>query len=173
MPERDYPVGHPAASDYKGEPYKAPHNAMAEDFPEGHKARGGGNVAVLDNPDGRNTDLLNHANDLQELAAVGSLPPLKDPDTGEALQLSPEQLAHVYRVRMGLRTEVAQQITDRYKLDPMPARKDEAAVPALTAEDQALGYIRSLGFTPERAKEILDKYGVPDVMKDREADSHR
>lgn len=173
MPERDYPVGHPSASDYKGEPYHSPFNVMAEDYPEGHKARGGGNVAVLDAPDGRNAAHLKQANDLQELAAVGSLPPLVDPATKEALPLTPAQLAHVYRVRLGLSDAVAQQVTDRYKLDPMPDRKSEQPKAALSAEDQALGYIIALGYTPDRAKEILAKYGVPDVMKDREADSHR
>lgn len=173
MPERDYPVGHPAASDYKGEPYRPPFSALAEDFPEGNAARGGSNVAVIDTPDGRNSDLLKRANDLQELAAIGSLPPLIDPETKEPIPLTPEQLAYVYAVRQGLRPEVAQEITDRYKLSPMPEGKAEAAVPPMSAEDQALGYIRSLGYSPERAKEILDKYGVPDVMQQREADAHR
>jgi hypothetical protein len=50
--ERDYPVGHPAASDYKGEPYTPPRAPYAEDFPPGHPARGGKNASRLDTPDG-------------------------------------------------------------------------------------------------------------------------
>ncbi len=41
--ERDYPVGHPAAPDYAGEHYTPPKAPHAEDFPEGHPARGGAN----------------------------------------------------------------------------------------------------------------------------------
>lgn len=41
--ERDWPKGHPAASDYNGEPYSAPPPPFAEDWPVGHPARLGKN----------------------------------------------------------------------------------------------------------------------------------
>lgn len=34
--ERDYPVGHPAASDYKGEHYTPPPPPLGRDYPVGH-----------------------------------------------------------------------------------------------------------------------------------------
>lgn len=34
--ERDYPVGHPAASDYAGEPYTPPPPPLGRDYPVGH-----------------------------------------------------------------------------------------------------------------------------------------
>lgn len=52
MAERDYPVGHPAAGDYKGEHYTPPRAPFSEDFPPGHPARAGKNIAALDTPDG-------------------------------------------------------------------------------------------------------------------------
>ena len=52
MPERDYPLGHPAASDYKGEKYIPPRAPFAEDFGPDHPARLGRNINDLDSPDG-------------------------------------------------------------------------------------------------------------------------
>jgi len=52
MAERDYPVGHPAASDYAGERYTPPRAPFAEDFDPGHPARGGKNIKPIDTPDG-------------------------------------------------------------------------------------------------------------------------
>jgi hypothetical protein len=52
MAERDYPQGHPAASDYKGEKYTPPRAPFAEDFGPDHPARLGKNIGVLDTPDG-------------------------------------------------------------------------------------------------------------------------
>lgn len=50
--ERDYPVGHPAASDYAGEEYIPPRAPWSEDFAPDHPARGGANTSALDTPDG-------------------------------------------------------------------------------------------------------------------------
>lgn len=50
--ERDYPIGHPSASDYKGEKYTPPRAPFAEDFGPDHPARLGANVSALDTPDG-------------------------------------------------------------------------------------------------------------------------
>src|SRR5437763_8895832 len=172
-PERDYPIGHPAASDYKGGPCAPRRAPFVEAFPPGHPARGGKDVGPLDTPDGMRAAHLKRSQDLQELAAVGSLPPLVDDETGQALELTPEQLAHVYATRKGLRPAVAQQITDRYRLEPEPKRKGEEASAELTPEEQAVGYIVSLGYTPERAQEIFDKYGAPSILADKEADAHR
>lgn len=171
--ERDFPVGHPAASDYKGEPYTPPSAPFGEDFPRGHPARGGANVGTLDSPDGMRAAANARAQDLQELAAVGSLPPLRDDKTGELVTLTPQELAHVYAVRQGLRPALAQEITDAYKLTPATAAASEPPATAISAEDQAIAYIVSRGYTPERAREILRKYGVPDVLADKEKDAHR
>lgn len=53
MSERDYPVGHPAASDYHGEEYTPPRAPFTEDFAPGSPARGGKNASALDTPDGK------------------------------------------------------------------------------------------------------------------------
>lgn len=52
MAERDYPVGHPAASDYAGQKYTPPRAPFSEDFAPDHPARGGKNISPLDTPDG-------------------------------------------------------------------------------------------------------------------------
>jgi len=190
-PERDFPLGHPAAADYAGQPYTRPFNPSEQDFPETHPAHGGHNVSALDTPDGLRARLTSRAQDLSELAAIGALPPLKDPTTGEAITISPEQLAFIYRTRMGLRDALAEEITARYKLGAVvdsctecgapeanhPAesthkfrpRKAEAPPALIDAKAQALAFIQSLGYLPEAAEAILAKYGVPEIMKDRDA----
>lgn len=195
MPERDYPVGHPAASDYKGEPYRAPFDALTHDYHGTHKARGGANVAVIDSPDGMRANLNTRAADLHELAAVGSLPALIDPNTKEAIPISAEQLAFIYTVRSALRDDAAAWVTKRYGLVALDqvckcglpeaahadyvrghafeARKTEGPAAHMTPKDQAVHYLLGMGYTPERAEEIFTKYGVPEVLKDREADTHR
>jgi hypothetical protein len=72
--ERDYPVGHPAAADYKGEKYFPPDAPFAADYPRNHPARGGKNVSDLDTPDGRRAAHLKQAQDIAELIAVGAIP---------------------------------------------------------------------------------------------------
>ena len=52
MSERDFPVGHPAAADYKGEKYTPETAPYGSDFPRNHPARGGRNTSALDTPDG-------------------------------------------------------------------------------------------------------------------------
>jgi hypothetical protein len=99
MSERDYPVGHPAASDYSGQKHAAHISPFAHDYPPGHAARGGQNSNRLSTPDGMRTAHNSQKTDLQELAMVGSLPPLIDDETGKAVELSSQQLAHVYAVR--------------------------------------------------------------------------
>jgi len=195
MPERDYPIGHPAASDYKGQAYKPGFDAMAHDYRENHPARGGANVTALDSPDGKRAALNTRIADLHELAAVGSLPALIDPTTKEPIPLTAAQIAYIYTVRAALRDEAAQWVTKRYELVPpekvckcglpeaahaeyvrghrFEPRKTEGPAPKLTPKDQAVHYLLALGYTPERAEEIFLKYGVPDVLKDREADTHR
>jgi len=42
--ERDWPTGHPAASDYRGESYTPPDPPFAVDWPKGHPCRDGANV---------------------------------------------------------------------------------------------------------------------------------
>jgi hypothetical protein len=171
--ERDYPIGHPAASDFRGENYVPPISPYALDYDPAHPAHAGRNSDEKSTPDGMRAAHNEQRTDIGELAMVGSLPPLVDPDTGEALALSPKQLAHIYAVRKGLNPASAQQVTDKYNLAPEPGHSAEAGQPQLTAEQQAIMYIVSLGYTPERAKELFDKYGVPSVLADKEADAHR
>lgn len=171
--ERDYPIGHPSASDYKGELFIPQSVALTMDYDKSHPAHAGSNTTVLDTPDGMRDAHNVRSADLQELAMVGSLPPLTDPETGLALALTPAQLAHIYAVRQGLRPAVAQEITDRYNLAPEQGHSAEPGQPQLSAEQQSIMYIVGLGYTPERAKELFDKYGVPSVLADKEADAHR
>jgi hypothetical protein len=63
MAERDYPVGHPSASDYKGEHYVPPRAPFSEDFPPGHPARDGKNIGVLDTPDGKRAQTMRESQD--------------------------------------------------------------------------------------------------------------
>jgi hypothetical protein len=173
MPELAYPVGHPAHPDYKGEAWKNPAAVYDEDFPEGHPARGGANVRAIDTPDGQRAAQLKQSQDLQQLAMMGSLPPVVDPATGEKLALSPEALAHVYAVRKGLTPPLAAEVTQRYGLPAESPRVVEDGTPAPTPEDEAIAHIMGLGYTPERAHEILAKYGVPEILADHRADQSR
>ncbi|SRR5579871_752462 len=137
--ERDYPIGHPAASDYAGEPYNPPRAPYGEDFAEDHPARGGKNIAVLDTPDGLRTALAHQQQDLVELAAVGSLPALYDPKNDRAIPLKPEELAHIYAYRMGLL--------------PDPGSAQQAEI--------ALDLVVPYGFSVEDARALIEAYCVP------------
>jgi hypothetical protein len=168
--ELAYPAGHPANPDYKGEPWTNPAETTGVDFPEGHPARGGANVRLIDTPDGQRAALLKQTTDLMQLAMMGSLPPVMDAEKGLPLQLSPAQLAHIYAVRKGLPPALAAEISTRYGLTPDPVKAD---APPFTPEELALAHITGLGYSPERAKEILAKYGLVDVVADQVADEHR
>lgn len=50
--ERDFPIGHPKAPDYKGEKYTPPSAPHSQDFEKGNPARGGANTNPSDTPDG-------------------------------------------------------------------------------------------------------------------------
>jgi hypothetical protein len=173
MPELAYPVGHPAHPDYKGEAWKNPAAMYDEDYPEGSPARNGANVRAIDTPDGQRAAHLKQFQDLQQLAMLGSLPPIVDDKTGEKLELSPAALAHVYAVRKGLTPPLAAEITQRYGLTAESPRKTDGETHATTPEEEALAHIMGLGYSPERAKEILAKYGVPEVLADHRADETR
>src|SRR5277367_3431409 len=97
--ELAYPVGHPAHPDYKGEPWVNPDAKFGVDFASGHPARNGANTRTIDTPDGQRDAHRKQATDLAQLAMLGSLPPARDPDTGEVIELTPDQLALVYAVR--------------------------------------------------------------------------
>jgi len=190
MPERDYPIGHPASSDYDGRPYRPAFNPSVSDFPEGHPARAGKNGDPLSSPDGMRAALNERTADLHELAAIGSLPPVLDTRSNLAVDLTSDQLAYIYVVRQALRPEMQDEVTERYHLDPKDTvcvcglpqnahgkivrdhqfRLPEKGEPIslVSAVDQAKAFLRGLGYTPEAAKDILDKYGIPDIMRDRE-----
>lgn len=173
MSERAYPVGHPAASDYNGEPYIDPHAVFAHDYPASHPARGGKNCAKTDSPDGVRAVANGYSQDLADLAAMGSLPPLLDPDTHEPVELTADELALVYAVRNRISPKRAAAVTAHYGLEPAKHTEEMAAGSTLSAEDQALLIIVRRGYTPERAKELLSKYGVPDTLLEAERDAHR
>lgn len=88
MAERDYPVGHPAASDYKGERYTPPRAPFGEDFGPDHPARGGKNTSTADTPDGMRERTVKdwQANaDRMAVAEPPATPPTGD-DTGDGKQ---------------------------------------------------------------------------------------
>lgn len=173
MPERDFPVGHPAAADYKGEAYTPLRSPYQDDFAPDHPAFAGKNIHETATPDGMRAAANKQSADLHELAAIGSLPPLVDDVTGEPLALTPQQLAHVYAVRNGLRFPAQEIVNKRYGLLPADSVPSDDVATQMSAEDQALAHIRSLGYTPERAREIFEKYGAPSILQDKENDAHR
>jgi hypothetical protein len=73
--ERDFPKGHPAAVDYKGEKYSGPRAPWQDDFAEGHPARGGANTGELDTPDGQREAALDTQLDLADLQESGPTTP--------------------------------------------------------------------------------------------------
>lgn len=137
--ERDFPVGHPAASDYKGEPYVRPGVPYTEDFEQGHPARGGKNRGELDTPDGVRDAHLRQVTSLGELAKQGSLPPVRDPAKPDPLALAPAALAHIYETRLASTLEG--ELTE--------------------AEKQAVGYIKSQGYSMEEAVKLFMNYLKP------------
>lgn len=141
--ERDFPVGHPAACDYAGEPYSPPRAPYGEDFPEGHPARDGKNVSTLDTADGMRAIMLHVHNDLVELATVGSLPCLRDFDNNEPIPLEPEQLAAVYAMRHGL--------------------LDQAEADEISKELAQL--LERRGWTEHQAHTIIESYCTPISQK--------
>jgi hypothetical protein len=164
MPESAYPLGHPAHPAYKGEPWRNPADVGTAAYYPGHPAYEGANVHEVDTPDGYQRFINQRQNDLVDLAACGSLPPLTDPDTNETIALTPAQLAYVHTVRNNIRNAaLAGELTRFYKLDPKPADKS-APLAKLSDDDVAQGFIMRLGYSPEQARAILDKYGVPDAV---------
>lgn len=137
--ERDLPINHPNASDYNGEAWNPPRAPYGEDFPEGHPARDGKNIAEVDTADGMRAALLKQQTDLVELASVGSLPALRDPDTDSEISLKPEDLAHIYALRNGLLAGA----------DPDDAMAN--AVASVVAQ----------GYTAEVARSLIEQYCVP------------
>ena len=77
--ERDYPVGHPAAGDYKGEPYRPPSDDLLLDYPPSHPAHHGKNVSDVDTPYGMRAVQMRSVQSLTDLASQGALPPLFAP----------------------------------------------------------------------------------------------
>ena len=82
MAERDYPVGHPAASDYKGEKYRPPRAPFADDFNVDHPAYQGKNIHPIDTPDGYRAAVL--ANDAANAERTAAMQPAEEsPDVDE------------------------------------------------------------------------------------------
>ena len=137
--ERDFPINHPAASDYDGTPYNPPRAPYGEDFPEGHPARDGKNVSALDTPDGLRAAVLHQQQDFEELASVGALPALFDPDDASVISLVPKDHAYLYAYKKGL----------------LPDATSEEAT------KQALDILVHRGYSIEVAQALLDRYCVP------------
>jgi hypothetical protein len=140
MAERDYPEGHPAASDYKGTPYVDRFASYQYDFPEGHPARAGKNVSHVDTPDGMREVQMKTVTPLKDLAKQGSLPPMFAPGRKEPLALAPEALAHIYASRA---------VAD---FDKAPT----------DADVQALQYVQACGFNHDEAVELYRNYAQPE-----------
>jgi hypothetical protein len=157
--ERDFPVGHPAACDFDGETYRPPVSPFSVDYPEDHPARGGKNVADVDTPDGKRAAHNAQRTRLLELAMLGSIAPVIDPDTQKPVPLTPAQLAHVYAVRKGLSPDNARYVTEYFNLEPEPGHSAEPGQRPLSAEEQCVMYFVALGYTPERGKELFERYG--------------
>lgn len=141
--ERDYPIGHPAASDYNGEEYNPPRAPFAEDYPETHPAFQGANISDLDRPDGFRAAQTAQERDLTELAAVGSLPKLIDSANDRPIDLEPETLAKLYALRHSLVDDVQ--------------RDDFSASVVAELVDR--------GYTNDRAHELMQSYFVTASQK--------
>lgn len=144
MSERDYPVGHPAAGDYKGEAYADKFASYAYDFPEDHPARGGKNIADTDTPDGMRESQAKQTNRFVDLASVGSLPKLFDGKQPEPLQVAPEKLAQIYAARLA----------------------EDVSTPLSDEGKQAVECIVALGYDKADAIRIFDNYTVPVKAQD-------
>jgi len=144
--ERDFPIGHPAACDFDPSSYTPPENKYYVDFPKGHPARGGANIKPVDTPDGMREAQLRQVNNLQDLAAQGSLPPVFAPGKKEPLALTPAQLAHFYAAR--------------HAYDPKIGPNDDAR--------QAVGYLTALGIDKPTAVHIFQEYAQPAKPGDSE-----
>lgn len=126
MSERDYPVGHPAASDYNGQKYTPPRAPWQDDFDADSPARGGANTNPLDTPDGMREHQNKLSQDLAELAAIGALPadykpattPVGVPDARKA------EAADYLRSR-GYDDAGIEQIFTRYTVDDVLRDKAE------------------------------------------------
>jgi hypothetical protein len=173
MQELDFPVTHPASVHYTGTTPAVVSAFVDVDFPFSHPARGGANVRDIDTIDGQRAAHLKYRQDLHQLAMMGSLPPVMDPETHRPLELAPEQLALIYAVRKGLTPPLAAEVTSRYQLKAEPASAGASLPEPRSAEDLALAHIMGLGYLPERAREILAKYGVPDIVQEQLADERR
>lgn len=136
--ERDYPIGHPAASDYNGEEYTPPRAPFGQDYPENHPAFQGSNISDLDRPDGFRAAHTAQTQDLVELASVGSLPKLIDNAKDRVIELEPATLAKLYALRYGLVDEVQ--------------REDFSAAVAAELLDK--------GYSADRARELMESYFV-------------
>src|SRR5581483_7199318 len=72
--ERDYPIAHPASSDYAGQKYSPPRAPWMDDFPADHPAFGGKNCNFSDTPDGQRDGLEQAQQDVAELEKIGAFP---------------------------------------------------------------------------------------------------
>jgi hypothetical protein len=94
MAERDYPIGHPAASDYKGEKYRPPRAPFADDYNIDHPAYQGRNTHAIDTPDGMRAEVL--ANDAANVERTAAMQQTEEsPDVDEAT----EQPANVQSIK--------------------------------------------------------------------------
>jgi hypothetical protein len=138
-PERDYPVGHPAAGDYAKEAYVPPSYARLLDYPPDHPAHHGKNSKAVDSPDGMRDAQNSRGADLKELAAVGSLPPLIDPAKKEPVPVPSSALADIYAARM----------------------KADFLHPPTDADRLAVRCIMALGYSMDQAYELYENYTRP------------
>jgi len=167
MPESVYPVGHPTHLEYKGELWHNPADRSTAAYYPNDAGYPAPPADLTNTPDGKRAAINARQNNLSDLAAMGCLPPLVDPQTNEPVPLTPAQLTYVYTVRNSIRQQaLADIVTERYGLAAKPVDPAKAAA-VLTNDDIAFGFLLSLRYSPEKARQILEKYGTPDIVAEK------
>src|SRR5216683_3835128 len=125
--ERDFPMGHPAASDYKGEAYTPPRAPWEHDYAADNPARAGANTSPLDSPDGMREAIKQRIQDLDELRAIGALPAehSENFDSSAPTDVQTKE-AHEYLKSRGYTDSAADDILSRYGIDAVLADKQSA-----------------------------------------------
>ncbi len=127
MSERDYPKGHPAASDYKGETYTPPRAPWQDDFDQHHPAYAGANTSELDTPDGMRAAHNRVQQDLTELRAIGALPSEHVEDfERENIPALKEREAREYLASRGYNSPAIEDILRKYGVDAVLADRTAA-----------------------------------------------
>jgi hypothetical protein len=122
--ERDFPLGHPAACDYKGEKYNPPKAPWQVDYEHTDPARGGRNTSHLDTPDGMREALTVASAARAELADLGAPAPAVSADYRPvSIEDARKAEATEYLETRGFDADGITSIFSRYSLDEILADK--------------------------------------------------